>query len=111
MDRKEAKRQYKERKAPPRGICAVRCTATGRAWVGHSTNLDALQTRLWFTLRLGSHNNPGLQAEWNAHGEQVFRYEVLETLEESVTKLEEPDLLKERTRHWIAELGADPLVR
>ena len=52
--RKEAVRQYKEKK-PSIGIYAVRCTATGRVWVGSSLNLEATKNRCWFSLRGGMH--------------------------------------------------------
>lgn len=75
-------REYKERKAPPRGVFAVRCAPTGETWVSASPNLDAQQNQTWFGLRLGSHPNRALQAAWTAQGEAAFSYEVLETLPE-----------------------------
>jgi hypothetical protein len=103
--RKEAIRKFKERKTP-RGIFAVRCAATGTLWVGSSRNLDAAKNGFWFGLRIGSHLDKSLQSEWNAHGEQAFAYEVLETLKDDVHPLELADLLKERQRHWMTRLDA-----
>jgi hypothetical protein len=110
MDRKEAIKEYKARKAPPCGVCALRCGPTGQVWVGNSRNLESLRNRLWFTLRLGGHSNAELQAAWNAHGEQAFAYEMIETLAEDVSPLQIDDLLKEKTRLWLERLGARPLV-
>ena len=76
-ERKEAARQFKERKPSP-GVYALRCSTTGRAWVDSSPNLDAAQNSQFFQLRQRLHRNKELQAEWNAHGEASFRFEVLE---------------------------------
>ena len=107
-DRKEAIRKFKERKSLA-GAFAVRCTATGRTWVGSSRNLEATKNGLWFSLRLGNHQEKSLQEEWNAHGENVFQYEIVEKLAEDVSPIEVYDLLKEKRRHWVAHLSADPL--
>src|ERR1700733_6605136 len=95
VDRKEAARQFKERKPSP-GIYALRCSATGRAWVDSSPNLDAAQNSQFFQLRQRLHRNKELQAEWNAHGEPSFRFEVLEKLREHTPPLNLRDLLAER---------------
>jgi hypothetical protein len=53
-----------------------------------------------------------MQDAWNAHGEEAFAYEVLETLKDDVASLLLRDLLKERRKHWVQTLGAhqaDPL--
>ncbi len=80
--RKEAIRQFKERK-PFLGIFAVRCASTGKLWVGSSRNLYAVQNSTWFSLRLGGYYDPSLQQEWNAQGESAFTLEILETREPS----------------------------
>jgi hypothetical protein len=105
MDRKEAIRQYKELKIP-QGIFAVRCRPTGAAWVDASRNLTASKNRTWAELRMGGHRDKPLQAEWNAHGEAAFDFEILETLEEDVSAILLPDLLKGRKAHWVAQLQA-----
>jgi hypothetical protein len=98
-DRKEAARQFKERKLSP-GIYAMRCSATGRIWVDSSPNLDAAQNSQFFQLRQRLHRNKELQAEWNAHGEASFRFEVLENLPEDTPSLNLRDLLAERKQAW-----------
>ena len=105
IDRKAAIRKYKERKSPC-GVFAIRCTTTGRAWVGSSRNLNAARNRYWFALRLGGQHPSTLQAEWNALGEQAFEYEVLEQLKDDTTPSGIVDLLKEKSLQWRAELGA-----
>ncbi len=108
-DRKKAAREYKERK-PNMGVFAVRCTATAATWVGSTRNLDAARNSFWFGLRLGNHKDKSLQAEWNAHGERSFEYEILEKFDEDATPLAIPDLLKDRKSHWAAALGARPVL-
>jgi len=106
--RKEAIRQYKERK-PLVGAYAIRCIVSGRVWVGVSRNLDATKNGSWFTLRNGLHREKSLQNEWNAHGEPSFAYEILVGLDEEIHPLELNDLLKEQKKVWLAQLDAQPL--
>jgi hypothetical protein len=107
-DRKEAIKQFKERK-PLLGAFAVRCTATGSIWVGSSRNLYAAKNGAWFCLRHGDHPDKSLQQEWNAHGESAFEYEILEKLEDDLLPLEVGDLLKKKRSYWLAQLGARAL--
>ena len=103
--RKDAIRAYKER-TPPRGVFAVRCAATDQAWVGASPTLDTMQNRLWFMLRHGQHRNRALQEAWRQHGEASFQYDILEQLTEDIPAIRRADVLKARTAHWRAALGA-----
>ena len=105
MDKRQARREYKERKTP-KGIFAIRCAGTSDVWVGASTHLDSERNGIWFQLRLGQHQNKRLQAEWNAKGEQAFTYEILETLDDDVLPIAIKDVLRERQKHWEKELGA-----
>src|SRR5208283_1629149 len=109
VSRKETIRKFKERKSLL-GVYAVRCTATGRVWVGASRNLDATKNGCWFCLRSGSHQDKSLQAEWCAQGESAFQYEILSALDEDVHPLGVDDMLKEQKKSWIARLGAQPLL-
>lgn len=104
-ERREAKRAYKER-TTPRGIFAVRCTATGEVWVGSAPNLDSVQNRIWFSLRHGHHPNTQMQAAWNAHGEGSFQFTTLDELDEDIAPLLVSDELKKRKRDWMARLTA-----
>jgi hypothetical protein len=107
--RKQLAAQYKEKK-PQVGAYAVRCTTTGRVWVGSSRNLAATKNGLWFGLRTGLHRGLSLQDEWNAQGEPAFQYEVLEALNEDVNVMNVWDVLKEKKQAWVAQLGAEPLL-
>src|SRR5690348_13838801 len=107
--RKEAIRKYKERK-PLLGAYSVRCSATGRVWVGVSTNLEANRNRVWFGLRIGGHTDKSLQAEWNAQGESAFEYRILETLEGDLHPFDVARLLQLKKSHWVSQLSADALL-
>jgi hypothetical protein len=106
--KKDLVREYKERKRSE-GVFAIRCTATGEAWVAASRHLDTQQNGIWFTLRQGSHLNKTIQAAWNAHGEASFAYEVLEEVTDD-NPLLIASLLKDREQHWRAQLGAASVV-
>jgi hypothetical protein len=104
-ERREAARQFKERKPSP-GIYALHCSTTGRSWVDSSPNLDAAQNGQFFQLRQRLHRNKELQSEWNAQGEESFRFEVLEALSEDTPSLNLHDILTERKRIWTEQLQA-----
>jgi hypothetical protein len=106
--RKEATRKFKEQKSLL-GAYAVRCTVTGRVWVGVSRNLDATKNGCWFFLRGGLHQEKSLQKEWSTQGESAFQYEVLDELNNDVNPLNVADLLKEKQNEWVARLDAQPL--
>ncbi len=99
-ERKEAARQFKERKPSP-GIYALRCRTTGRVWVDSSPNLDAAQNGQFFQLRQRLHRDKELQAEWMTHGEESFEFNVLEALPEDTPSLNLRDLLRERKQFWL----------
>jgi hypothetical protein len=103
--RKAAIAAYKERKSVA-GIYVVRCTASGEGWVGQSPNLDTVQNRIWFTLRVAGNLNRALQKAWDDHGADSFVLEVVEQLEEDDLAYSRDALLKERLAHWRSALGA-----
>lgn len=104
-DRKAAKAAYKERKSVA-GIYAVRCTPTGQVWVGATPNLDAIQNRIWFTMRHPGQFFLPLQSAWQEYGEESFTFEELERLDENINPILLRDKLKDRAAHWQAELRA-----
>ncbi|HVN93578.1 MAG TPA: GIY-YIG nuclease family protein [Terracidiphilus sp.] len=103
--RKEAIRQFKEQK-PDAGIYAVRCTVTGRLWVGATKNLDATKNRVWFCLRNGLSLDKPPQDEWDANGELAFQYEIVDRFDKDLHPLEVDELLKKKLAHWATKLGA-----
>ncbi len=98
-DRKAAIAAYKKRKSTA-GIFAVRCAATGQAWVGQTLNLDTVQNRIWFSLRTGGHSNRELQSAWSTQGAENFGFEALERMSEEELPYLRDTLLKERFLHW-----------
>jgi hypothetical protein len=103
-DKKAAIAAYKERKSPA-GIYAVRCRASGQVWIGQTLDLDKIQNRIWFTLRLGTNSQRDLQSAWTAHGADVFTFEPLEALKEEDLPYVRDGLLKERAVHWRSVLN------
>jgi hypothetical protein len=62
------------------GVYQVRNTITGNAIVAASKDLPSVLNRHRAALRLGGHSSRVLQADWTAHGEGSFVFEVLDTL-------------------------------
>ncbi len=100
---------YKDR-ATVAGVYAVICSATGQVWVGQSRHIDTRWNGLSFTLRTGSGRDPSLQAAWNAHGADDFRFEQLDRLPTDLSDLRLKDELKERAARWTARLQAETLL-
>ncbi|MES6473301.1 GIY-YIG nuclease family protein, partial [Cutibacterium acnes] len=87
----------------------VICSATGEAWVGQSRHLDTQQNGIWFALSMGGSPFKSLQAAWNEHGAEAFRFEELERLREDFPTLSRRDELKRRQAIWVDRLHARPL--
>jgi hypothetical protein len=102
--RKLAIADYKKR-ASVAGVFAIRCPATGEIWVGQALDLEKIQNRIWFTLRMGSHRNAELQRAWSTHGEAGLSLETLERIEEEELAYVRDTLLKERVQHWRTQLN------
>lgn len=62
----------------PTGIYAIRCNATGRLYVGISTNIDGRLRNHLANLRAGKHPAAELQADFDKHGEGSLSLFVLE---------------------------------
>ena len=103
--RKLALAYYKKR-ASVVGIYAVRCATTREVWVGQALDLDKIQNRVWFSLRMGSHARPDMRHAWSTHGEAALSFEILERLKEEELPYVRDALLKERLTHWRATLNA-----
>jgi hypothetical protein len=108
QSRKAAVAAYKERKSAF-GVFAVICTSTGEAWVGQSRHLDTQQNGLWFALKQNASPHSSLQAAWNAHGPDNFRFEELELLRDDFSSFGRSDELKRRQALWVARLEAHRL--
>ena len=60
------------------GVYAIRNLANGRAMVGGSHDVQGALNRHRFELQRGAHRNAALRADWAAHGEASFVFEVLD---------------------------------
>lgn len=109
IDKRAAKAAYRERK-PAAGIYAVRCTATGQVWVGHTPTLETVQNRLWFMLRQNGHPDAALQRAWNERNGAGFAFEELERVKEDDLSFAGDGALKDRAASWRATLGALDLI-
>jgi hypothetical protein len=79
-DRKEKLRHYKET-SRPMGVVRVFNSSNGKSLVEASRDTRAALNRHQFQLKMGSHRNASLAEDWNQLGPEVFRFEVLDTLE------------------------------
>ena len=105
IDRKAAIAAYKERKSIP-GIFAVRCAATGQAWVGQTPDLTTVQNRIWFALRQDCSRNRSLQEAWNVQAGEGFALEEIERLDDEDRGYVLDADVKARLGHWRLKLGA-----
>lgn len=78
--RKELNREYLER-VKPSGVFQVKNLANGKVLLGSSLNLEGSLNKHRFMLKIGSHTNKALQADWNEFGPQQFALEVLEEVQ------------------------------
>ncbi len=78
---KELKLAYKLA-MPPMGIYRIRNELTGRSVLDKSANAPGMLNRHLLELRMGSHRNRALLADWRALGEAQFSFEVVEWVKE-----------------------------
>ncbi len=105
MDKKALTREYREDRRPM-GVYQIRNTANGKALVGSSKDLQSIFNRHRAALRMGSHQNRGLQKDWAEFGPDAFEFEVLDTL----APAERPDYnpsddLKALEQLWLDKLS------
>jgi hypothetical protein len=103
--RKVAIAAFRERK-PRIGIYAMRCLPTSAAWVGRSTDLEAIRNRILFTLTQGSSPHRTLQSAWNEAGPENFAFEEIEVLGEELSVGMQDLWLKQRLAHWVTDMKA-----
>ncbi len=77
--RKELVRAYKETHRPM-GVYQIRNTVNNKVLIGATMNLPGIFNRHKFGLKIGSHTNKTLQAEWNEFGSESFAFEILDEL-------------------------------
>ena len=83
--RREISRRVRD-EFPPMGIYIIRNKLTGKVLVSSSRNVHGAINRAQFELRLNSHANKALQAEWIRSGPAQFDFEIVEL----VKKKEDP---------------------
>ena len=77
--KKELKQSYRQ-KPEVMGIYQIRNVVNERVFVGAALNLHGIINRHKFNLKLGSHRNEKLQADWLAFGGESFAFEILDEL-------------------------------
>ncbi|HZS04707.1 MAG TPA: GIY-YIG nuclease family protein [Blastocatellia bacterium] len=77
--KKELKREYQQNQ-PAMGVWQIRNMANDKVLIGASLNLDGILNRHRFQLKMGSHQNRTLQAEWDESGGESFAFEILDEL-------------------------------
>jgi hypothetical protein len=76
---KELKKKYQQGHRQM-GVYQIRNLANEKVLVGTASDLPGIINRHKFALRMGSHQNRQLQADWNEFGEDGFAFEVLDEL-------------------------------
>ena len=105
MDRKALIREYKENRRPM-GVYRVRNTVNGKSLIGVSVDLPSILNRQRAQLRLRSHSNRALQADWDALGAEAFEFEVVDTLTPPDRADYDPtDDLKALEELWLEKLS------
>ena len=81
-EHRKALRQAYKLAMPPMGIYRVRHEASGRSLIGKSRNATGALNRHRMELRLGSHRNAALMADFRSSGEASFSFEVIDWVKE-----------------------------
>lgn len=104
MNRKEELKQlYKETKVDA-GIFQIKNTKNQKIFIASTRNLKTINGQQ-FMLKMGSHINKSLQADWNEFGEDAFTIEVLEILKEKEDGyFDAKDALKKLEEKWVEKL-------
>lgn len=99
--RKEWIELYKQARKTA-GVYGVRNRESGRLLLGSSVNLHGPLNRHRSELRNGSHRCVELQADWNRLGEDMFSFEILDTVPAALDGLERDEALKQLEQKWLA---------
>ena len=78
-EQKALKKEYQQGHTPM-GVFQIRNMVNEKMFVGSALNLPGIFNRHKVELRMGSHKNKKLQAEWNEFGADKFAFEILDEL-------------------------------
>lgn len=81
-------------KNPIIGIYQITCIPTGKIYIGSAVNIRRRWSQHKHDLNYKKHTNSYLQHAWNKYGEECFRFNVLEVLEDT-------KILYETEESWI----------
>jgi len=79
QEKRELRRAYRQ-KPKLMGVYQIRNIVNERVFVGAALNLHGILNRHKFELKMGSHRNKRLQADWLAFGSESFAFEILDEL-------------------------------
>lgn len=105
IDKKQIRNAYKE-KTFPAGVFAIVNTLNGKMFMDVSFDIPSSENRHGFELKMGTHRNRELQADWKKNGACTFKFKVLASLEkEGDTEISRKDLktLKEMVLQDLGE--------
>ena len=103
-DRRELIRQYKETPRPM-GVYAVRNLTNGKVLIGVARDVPGKLNGHRAQLRMRSHRNAALQADWDALGADAFAFEALDLLAPSPEPGHDPgDDLRVLEELWLQKL-------
>ncbi|MGD8353541.1 MAG: GIY-YIG nuclease family protein [Pseudomonadota bacterium] len=80
MDRTTMKKAYKD-SGRPMGVFIIKNTQNDRLYIDCSIDLPARINRHKAELRFRSHRNRELQEAWDLLGEQTFKFEILDLMD------------------------------
>jgi group I intron endonuclease len=80
------------------GIYFIQNIENGKIYIGSAVHITERWRLHKVHLRNGNHHNKHLQAAWVKHGEDSFRFGVIEYIEDK-------DMLLEREQYWIDQNG------
>ncbi|QYG06289.1 GIY-YIG nuclease family protein [Janthinobacterium sp. PAMC25594] len=78
--RQAALKTADRQQAPALGIIALCHVPSGRTLLERSRNAPGALNRHRFELKLGTHRNARLQADWRRDGEAAFHFELLDAV-------------------------------
>ena len=78
-DKKKLKRDYQQDRRPG-GVFQIRNLANEKVFVAAGIDLQGIINRHRFSLEMGGHQNPALQADWKEFGSQGFAFEILDQI-------------------------------